>query len=527
MKKRSQLVAVSCLLCWPLLARGQSTLPAVFVTNNVGDSVTSFTLNTDGSLNRVGVFAAGDGPQTISLTDDGRLLAVGHGTVSATTEQLRIYQVNSDATLSPLFTGLVPDSPLDVQWLTNDTLAVTETDFSDSFVRVYKFDETANLLTEIDSEVSGGFNTRLARSADKSRLFANNTLGNNSIYSYAIDAAGELTPVDNQTTAPLFAVDIASSQDGRFLYGAGGISGDGQQILGFSVDGGGALTPLVPASYSSPGDSPKVLAITQDDSLLVAGHGRDGSAWSFLRDPATGQLTSTNFSFDVGGQGELGDLQIMGDLMFVTDTSTAFDGVSGLYSIRVQPDGSFSQMGPLVSTLGARPEYIAPWPGLTTLACDFDGDANCNLVDLNLMLAEGPIAAGVAVTPGQNEQFDLDGNGVINLVDQGIWLADAATTNGLGSPYKLGDANLDGVVDVSDFNLWTSGKFTSTLDWGLGDFNGDGVADVSDFNLWNGNRFTTSNLVNSAVPEPSGLFGLGSLVGLCLIKRLCQRRRED
>ena len=103
-------------------------------------------------LQRVGVFATGDGPQAISLSDDGRFLAVGHGTVSATTEQLRIFEVNSDASLAPLFTGLVPDSPLDVQWLSQDTLAVTETDFSDSLVRVYKYEEQANLLTEIDSE---------------------------------------------------------------------------------------------------------------------------------------------------------------------------------------------------------------------------------------------------------------------------------------------------------------------------------------------------------------------------------------
>ena len=258
-----------------------------------------------------------------------------------------------------------------------------------------------------------------------------------------------------------------------------------------------------------------MLAITQDDSVLVAGHGRDGSAWSFLRDTVTGQLTSTNQSFDVGGQGDLGDIQIMGDLMFVTDTSTAFDGVSGLYSVRINADGSFTRLGPLVSTLGARPEYIATWPGLITLACDFDGDENCNLVDLNLMLSEGPIVAGVSVTPGQNEQFDLNGDGTIDLLDQGIWLADAAAENGFGSPYKLGDANLDGLVDVSDFNRWVSGKFTTTLDWGLGDFNGDGVADVSDFNLWNGNRFTASDRVHS-VPEPSGLASW-SLAGLWMM----------
>jgi hypothetical protein len=41
-------------------------------------------------------------------------------------------------------------------------------------------------------------------------------------------------------------------------------------------------------------------------------------------------------------------------------------------------------------------------------ACDFDRDSVCNVNDINLLLAEGPIAEGVAVTSGVNDQFDLD-----------------------------------------------------------------------------------------------------------------------
>lgn len=66
---------------------------------------------------------------------------------------------------------------------------------------------------------------------------------------------------------------------------------------------------------------------------------------------------------------------------------------------------------------------------------------------------------------------------------------------------RLGDANLDGVVDVSDFNAWNENQFEDAT-WASGDFNGDGVADVSDFNIWNGQTFEESPL---SVPEPSGL----------------------
>ena len=62
-----------------------------------------------------------------------------------------------------------------------------------------------------------------------------------------------------------------------------------------------------------------------------------------------------------------------------------------------------------------------------------------------------------------------------------------------GNPYLLGDANLDGVVDTSDFNVWTSNKFTSVAAWSAGDFNADGAVDISDFNIWNTTKFTSSN----------------------------------
>ncbi|MEM7314838.1 MAG: PEP-CTERM sorting domain-containing protein, partial [Planctomycetota bacterium] len=145
--------------------------------------------------------------------------------------------------------------------------------------------------------------------------------------------------------------------------------------------------------------------------------------------------------------------------------------------------------------------------------CDFNGDGLCNVVDIDLMFNEGPIAFGVSVAPGN--QFDLDADGDIDLADRDLWLAQAAAENGLASPYKLGDGNLDGVVDVPDFNIWNSNKFTARILWSEGNFNGDDVVDVSDFNLWNGNKFTASDA--ATVPEPAALFGL-LLGGLALLK---------
>ena len=127
------------------VASAQSILPAVFVTNNVGDSVTSFTINPNGTLNRIAAFPSGDGPQTVSLSPDGRFLSVANGTASTTVEELRIFQVNPDASLTLRLTTTVPDSPLDVQWTSNAHLAVTQTGVAN--VRMFEYNAAANTFT--------------------------------------------------------------------------------------------------------------------------------------------------------------------------------------------------------------------------------------------------------------------------------------------------------------------------------------------------------------------------------------------
>lgn len=78
----------------------------------------------------------------------------------------------------------------------------------------------------------------------------------------------------------------------------------------------------------------------------------------------------------------------------------------------------------------------------------------------------------------------------------GVELVDPTATPvvcpGPGIGCNPGDANLDGFVDVSDFNLWNAFKFLPDTNWLQGDFNGDQTTDVSDFNIWNSHRFTTN-----------------------------------
>ncbi len=147
---------------------------------------------------------------------------------------------------------------------------------------------------------------------------------------------------------------------------------------------------------------------------------------------------------------------------------------------------------------------------------DFNGDGNYDCVDINALSAE--IASG-----NNGAAFDMNGDGVVTLLDITDanlgWLAVGGAQNPAatgGNAFLAGDANLDGVVDVSDFNIWNGSKFNPVDAWCNGDFNADGSVDVSDFNIWNSNKFKSS-AAGALVPEPSA--GLLALLALLLVPR--------
>ena len=140
---------------------------------------------------------------------------------------------------------------------------------------------------------------------------------------------------------------------------------------------------------------------------------------------------------------------------------------------------------------------------------DFDSAFGCADIDaLSQAIADG----------NPDPQFDLNGDGVVNPTDQQLWLELAGTIR-VGAPFLPGDANLDGFVDVSDFNVWNENRFGESTAWCTGDFNTDGVTDVSDFNIWNERKFTGSNA--ASVPEPASYVLIGfALLGLVSIRRI-------
>ncbi len=152
-------------------------------------------------------------------------------------------------------------------------------------------------------------------------------------------------------------------------------------------------------------------------------------------------------------------------------------------------------------------------------------------LDGRLKLARIDLGEGL-FAPNYGDQFDLlrasetiEGqfSEVVGVsIDDDLGFAVTYGTNEVRAIVALlGDANLDSIVDTSDFNIWNENKFLSGTTWVTGDFNGDGQTDTSDFNLWNAHKFTSADSF-ALVPEPSPAMLL--LLGICLARHMLSRR---
>ena len=135
-------------------------------------------------------------------------------------------------------------------------------------------------------------------------------------------------------------------------------------------------------------------------------------------------------------------------------------------------------------------EYAGSAYIFSLVDADFNDDGLYDVADIDLLVAA--IASGTDPV-----DFDLTGDGFVDLSDRDAWLAAAGAINlPSGNPYLLGDANLDGSVDGSDFGIWNAHKFTSVAAWSRGDFNADRMVDSSDFDLWSANKFQSANAMS-------------------------------
>ena len=232
-----------------------------------------------------------------------------------------------------------------------------------------------------------------------------------------------------------------------------------------------------------------------------------------------------------------GDDELLNDVEFMSPCVGWAVGERGTILHTIDGGSNWeNQTSGTIQTLNA----ISVVPVLpATSTCNLDGDAGCDVFDINLMFEEGDLLEGVPV-PSGDEKFDFVDNDVIDNDDVTHWLSNAAHENGFCPPYRRGDTNLDRDVDITDFNrlaMWFEpagdGDATNGPFWHRGNFDGDDDIDITDFNFLAANFAETGYGASStSIPEPAGVeISAIAVLALCCwrcshIGRLSEERKH-
>lgn len=412
----------------PFIAAAQPDEPTLFVAHYYasGATIASFIINPDGTLTQADNAPSGIWSDSIAISPDGSTLCVGNpaGTSDglSTSDYAYFFHINADSTLSSLGNVVIPESPLAMTWLDDDTIAILNSDISNSIINTYDVDLEVPSITLVDTEATGGFATNFANDRSRSVLFTQDSFSN-AIFRYAYDSAGNMT-ASGSVTQGSYALDVTLSADSRFLYSAGGISSNRNKVTGYAVNEAANPVPLMalPGSpYVSAGNSPANIAIMPAGDYLFVGHGTDATVRGFAIDSEDGSLTATSAFYDVGSQGSIGDMTTYQDLLFVTDDTIETTGDDrGVLVFRIDAAGGMTQVGPKYDTGTPRPEGdLVVWaPTAPTCLADTNGDG---------MLSPADFSAWVSAFNAMAPKCDQNNDGACTPADFSAWVANYNT----------------------------------------------------------------------------------------------------
>ncbi len=209
---------------------------------------------------------------------------------------------------------------------------------------------------------------------------------------------------------------------------------------------------------------------TSDNSSMFDLDGNDRVDWGDM-DTLVTKIIGVNF----GDSNLDGDVNIEDLSSWMSNRFEAGRGWSG---------GDFNGDGLVdVSDFGiwnqGRSAVITSTAGLQVLAGDVNFDAAVTAEDIDMLSEE--------IRMGSDDlTFDLNKDGAVTAHDRDYLVETILAT-------KYGDANLDGTVDLKDFEDWHNSRFMTDTTWAQGNFDGDNNTDVSDLSLWVQNRTPTTS----------------------------------
>ncbi len=453
-------------------AMGQATQRTIFVANNgnLEGAVTGFTIDAQNRPVFVSKTVIGTTPSTanpvggtnadgISITPDGKFLATSH-TTALTTEQITVLQVNSDSTTSIVGTFLTPDSPLDLAWLNDDTLAVTRTrTVGTNEIIVYRYDRSANTMTEIDREPAGTFCTELLVDAPRNRLFSNSTT-EGTMRVWSINCDGTITNLQTQFIGPYF-FGISITSDGLHFYSGVGTSNGGNVVTHLLVDPTtAAVTGADPAYTPSGGGASAFTTISTDDRFVFVGHNTGSEVYSLLRDPATGLLTNTGNFVDIGDQGGIGNIRTYpGHLVVTRDSSFSSSTPRGIRIFAIGEQGQLTPTSDFVSSGATAPNNMVIWsPRSNVVGCNPADIAD----DQGTPLPGSPNVPNAGVNEGDYNAF-FSANGFFHQATLGLCgvgkFCDIADDQGTPKPPFGNPVGANTGVNEGDYNCFFNNLF--------------------------------------------------------------------
>lgn len=393
-------------------AYGQPSQKTLFVTNNVGSpgSLSSFTVNADGTLTLAGVFSTvGVNPQDCGVTADQTRVIVLNATASVTTEDIYTSRINADSTITvnPV-PNTVGDGPLGLHVTSNDFLLVPSATLDNLTSYAINF----NSLSQVSQAFAGAFPTKPIARPDNKFAYTVGSASPNDVCLFTLDPAGVLSFVSGTDISGGGGFGAAMHPSGDTLYVSTGLQ---NLILQYSIDNDtGALT--LAGSHSSggaPNNSAVEIAMHPAGTSLYVCHVVSDTLSVLAVNPDR-SLSLTGETYDIGS--DIRDVVSDGAFVYVTDESTLDPGV-GVLVFRIEGDGSLTLVSGPTPTGGSRPQFMALALGPTVPPPCF-GDANGDLT-VNF----GDVTATLAQWGGSGPLGDADHNGIVSFNDITVELA--------------------------------------------------------------------------------------------------------